>query len=201
MEFCPFKGISPTQTVKYVIGLSKSYRSRRKFVPKRTNTANKNTLLHWGKNHTKENHYNKASNEKGMGLHICKAPLTPAGENKVGYWLQRDLRTTFPVSMWAPAPLGPNSRHSHRDSYLVSYLVGFHGDWGMRKAEKEVGVRKRNPIRIRRASPNLQQYNTDLSSNVWLDSGFIFFLSGFHRRFIWKIATRNQKIICADNVW
>ena len=47
-----------------------------------------------------------------------------------------------------------------------SYLVGFHGVWGMRKVEKEVGERRRNPIRIRRASPNLQQYNTDLPSNM-----------------------------------
>ena len=35
--------------------------------------------------------YNKASNEKGVGLHIYKALLTPDVEHKGGFWLPRDL--------------------------------------------------------------------------------------------------------------
>ena len=76
-----------------VYSLGKAHQSRRKFAPKCTNKA-KN--LHWEKYHTKENHHNTDSNEKGLELHIFKATLTPAGENKGGYWLWQDLRATLP---------------------------------------------------------------------------------------------------------
>ena len=72
----------------------KVHQSCRKFSPWHTNKAKK--LHHWGKNHTKENHHNKGTNEKGVELHICKTFFTPTGENKDGYWLRQDFRTTLP---------------------------------------------------------------------------------------------------------
>ena len=69
------------QTVKYVTSFGKVHWSNIKFAPKCTNKA-KNSH-HWGKNHTKENDHNKASNEKGVGLHIFKALVTPIGEKRV----------------------------------------------------------------------------------------------------------------------
>ena len=82
----------------------KAHQSRRKFAPKCTNKAK--NLHQQGKNCTKGNHYNKASNKNGVGLHIFRALLTPTGENKGGYWLRQDLRATLPVNgaqsaLWA----------------------------------------------------------------------------------------------------
>ena len=46
--------------------LSKVHQSHRKFAPKCTKKAK--NLHHWGKNCTKENHHNKASTKKMVGL-------------------------------------------------------------------------------------------------------------------------------------
>ena len=105
---------SAHQIVKYVTGLSKAHRSSRKFSPNRTNNA---TNLHHREKLHQRKHHNKASNEKGVGQHICNTLLTAAGENKGGYWLRQDSWTT---PMWVLAPLGPNSHHLHRD-YVKIY--------------------------------------------------------------------------------
>ena len=61
----------------------------------------------------------------------------------------------------------------HTSVWHMTYLV-FLPRWvprclGCEESREGSRERKRNPIRIRRASPNLQQYNTDLTSNMWLD--------------------------------
>ena len=87
----------PGQTLKCVTGLGKAHQSHIKFAPKCTNKAK--NLHHWWKNHSKENHNNKASNKKRVGQLICahfgSTLLTPTGKYKGGYWLRRDLQTTL----------------------------------------------------------------------------------------------------------